>query len=375
MESNQETSESRAAFSELLTLLQEIDTRYLSPQNQIATPAQIAAGHRFLMHALGSGLDMFFDSDGDHPQFRRTLWSGRKVFGDSPDTVYYYAQIRPDRRYRIRGNVGDAVYTALNVEGGGIDQRFPPARVISALHDGQFDVDADGNFEIIASADAQPRNWLRLEPDAAAIATRHYFEREQPVADDPLLHMPLHIEVLGEQPGAPVSTPQTVARDIRRIGNFLRGLTLDMAANTGPKPPFMSTVPNQFNPPAGMQAGGYGAADIVNQMAPYALQPDQALVIEGRLPTCRFANFMLWNRFLQTYDYSHRPVSLNRKQMHIDSDGSFRIVLSAQNPGGGNWLDTCGEPFGLIYVRYILPTEQPTQLHTRVVPVGELRGG
>lgn len=370
--SSADNAASRTAFDELLDLLRKIDRDYLAPGNRIATPEQIAAGHRFVMQALGSGLDMFFDADAERPEFRRTLWAGRKVFGDSPDTLYYYALVRPDRTYRIRGNIVGAAYTSFSVEGGGIDQRFPPARVVASLNDAQFDVDADGNYEIIASSQPQPRNWLRLEPDAAAIATRHYFERAQPIANDPLLHIPLRIEALESAP-APVSTPATVARDLRRLANFLRGLTLDMMANTGPKPSFISTVPNQFNPPAGLQPGGYGAADIVNQMAPYAVQPGQALLIEGRLPPCRFANFMLWNRFLQTYDYAHRSVSLNRQQLRFRPDGSFRIVIAHENPGCENWLDACGENFGLIYVRCILPEEPPTQLVTRLLSLEALR--
>jgi hypothetical protein len=363
---------SRTAFNELLDLLRQIDTQYLAPANHIATAEQVAAGHRFLMHALGAGLDMFFDADAAQPQFRRTLWSGRKVFGDSPDTIYYYTVVDPARSYRIRGNIAGAVYTSFSVEGGSIDERFPPTRIVAALNDSEFDIDADGNYEIIASVEPQPRNWLKLESDAGAVATRHYFERSSAIANDPLLHIPLSIELLDGAP-VPASTPQTVARDLRRIGHFVRGLTLDMAANTGPKPPFMSTVPNQFNPPAGLQAGRYGATDIVNMMAPYALQPDQALIIEGRIPPCRFANFMLWNRFLQTYDYANYSVALNRQQLTLEADGSFRIVIAHQNPGVPNWLDTTGATFGLIYVRYILPTEQPTELLTRVVPLAELQ--
>ena len=33
------------------------------------------------------------------------------------------------------------------------------------------------------------------------------------------------------------------------------------------------------------------------------LAPDEALVIRGRFPECRFANLVLWNRHIQTFDY------------------------------------------------------------------------
>jgi hypothetical protein len=70
--------------------------------------------------------------------------------------------------------------------------------------------------------------------------------------------------------------------------------------------------------PASFRASGVetvGAVDIHYAMAPYLLQPDQALVMQGRLPRCSFANVVLWNMHMQTLDYRFRRTSLNRAQM------------------------------------------------------------
>ena len=61
-------------------------------------------------------------------------------------------------------------------------------------------VAADGSYEIIASPEPQPRNWLQLKPDAGSITTRHYWEWERNVAADPTFHVPLWIEPI-EDPG------------------------------------------------------------------------------------------------------------------------------------------------------------------------------
>jgi hypothetical protein len=53
----------------------------------------------------------------------------------------------------------------------------------------------------------------------------------------------------------------------------------------------------------------------------------------------------------------------------------FRLVVAHEDPGLPNWLDTGGEGEGLIFVRYLLPEEQPLPLSTRVVPLAELRRG
>jgi hypothetical protein len=62
----------------------------------------------------------------------------------------------------------------------------------------------------------------------------------------------------------------------------------------------------------------------------------------------------LWNRFQQTLDYANRPVSLNRRQTQLESDGSFRIVVAHRDPGLPNWLDTEGRALGIVFWRFFL---------------------
>ena len=62
----------------------------------------------------------------------------------------------------------------------------------------------------------------------------------------------------------------------------------------------------------------------------FLLQPGEALVIRGKIPECKFANVVLWNRFLQSFEYSNtvRPISLNRAQLNTNAAGEFAILLS-----------------------------------------------
>jgi hypothetical protein len=133
-------------------------------------------------------------------------------------------------------------------------------------------------------------------------------------------------------------------------------------------------VPNQFNPPAKPGNMAFAAVDNAYASAPYALRSDQALVIEGRFPDCRFANVVLWNRFLQSYDYSSRRISLNRSQTQLESDGSFRMVLAARDPGVPNWIDTEGRPSGMVYWRFLLPEGEIVTPRAKLVSLSELAG-
>ena len=108
-------------------------------------------------------------------------------------------------------------------------------------------------------------------------------------------------------------------------------------------------------------------------MAPFVLKPDEALVIRGRFPKCRFANVVLWNRYTDSFDYAYRRVSLNRAQTQLEPDGSFAIAIAARDPGVPNWLDTEGRAVGIVFWRFQLPEEAIAPLTTAVVPISKLR--
>jgi hypothetical protein len=369
---NASDPESRVALHELLETLREIDEHYVCPSGTADDPAAVEDGHRFLMHLLGGGLDLFLEDDPACPEFRPTLQSGRKFYGDNPDAIYHSAMILPDFAYRIRGSTDGAIYTSFTVEGdGGIDERYPPGRVIETRNDAALEIRADGSFEIIASRVPQPGNWLPLAPDACSIVTRHYFEEEAPV--DRRRRIPLEIDMLNPEdfpsPPAEVPKPTTVAQGIRRVRNFVRGLSLDYARN-GPPLDFASATPNQFADPP--EWTSETAVEQSNLMAPFALGDGEVLLIEGRFPRCRFGNVVLWNRHLQTFEYRRRRSSLNRRQTSLETDGSFRMVVAHEDPGVPNWLDTAGARKGLIFVRYLLPEEQPGRLTTQVMNLSDL---
>ena len=80
----------------------------------------------------------------------------------------------------------------------------------------------------------------------------------------------------------------------------------------------------------------------------------------------------MWNRHLQTYDFAHRQVSLNRAQTTLDADGAFSIVIAHEDPGVPNWLDTEGHAKGSIFWRFFLADERPSEITCSVVPISEL---
>ena len=185
----------------------------------------------------------------------------------------------------------------------------------------------------------------------------------------------INLEVIDPEPLPAYRGDAEVADHLRWVANFVREHSAMTFQKTSPemakKLGWVSIEPNEFTAPgqwataAGEQA--YGNTHAWYASAPYSLEPDEALLIKGRFPDCRFANVVLWNAFMQSYDYMNRQVSLNRNQVEYEDDGSFRLVVAHDDPGVPNWLDTEGRRTGTIYWRYIFPTETPERVVAKVV--------
>lgn len=361
---------SRDAMLGLLDTLRDLQATYLTPRYGIARPADIAEGERMLAHLLHTGLQFFLEADPARPRFTPYVTPERKLLGDNPDALYYFAPIRGDRRYRIRGRLGGATFTSFTVEAGGGEGGAATASV-AELDDSRLEVAVDGSFEILLGGDKPAAgNWMPLVPEAGQVTTRHYYETPACVAADPRAGQELTIEAIDPPPPAPWDGDTGIADRLGQVANFVRShlaLAVPDPANR-PEIPWVSTTPNRFNAPGQWRSeSGYGNLSAWYAMAPYVLRPGEALEIRGRFPECRFANVVLWNRYMQTFDYTRRQVSFNRKQLRYEPDGSFRLFIAHEDPGHANWLATEGRVSGLVYWRYLLPVTAPQGVTARVV--------
>lgn len=367
------TSQSRAAFDTLLATLAEAADRYAGTEWGLQIPDDVAGGLRVLAHLLEGGLVGHFEDDPSQPVFRQIVTSTRKSMGDNADALYYDAPVSSRYAYRARGRMAGAIYVSFTVEAGGADGRFPE-RTAGVLNDTEFDVDNDGRFELFLGGPPRDRNWIALDQDASRITTRHYWEEAWSPVVPPIPDLALAIEVLDAPGPLPPPDDASVAAGLRRVDNYIRSRSLDQPKpGEAGQPAFVSREPNRFPAPVPPGDHALAAADAAYSMAPYVLGPDEALVMTGRWPTCRCANVAVWNRHLQTYDYAHRQVSLNRAQTRTESDGTFEMVIAHRDPGVPNWIDTEGRPFGMVFWRFFLPDGPIETPQARVVPFSEIR--
>lgn len=366
---------SRQSFDDLLTTLTEVADRFAGPEWGIGSADDEAEALRLVLHQLATGMETQFEDDPAHPVFREIVTPWRKVLGDNPDARYHDTVVHPAGTYRIRGNTGGAVYVSFTVEEGPRDGSMP-ARTAGVLNDGEFDVDPDGEFEIVLGGEPRDGGWLALSPAASRITVRHYWEDLVAPATPPAPSLGLSIELIGGDVPAVRLPPNddTVAASIHRLARFVRSRTIESLQPPGAADPpaFVSRVPNEFPLPVPPGDHALAAADATYAMAPYLLGPDDALVMRVTWPACRYGGVALWNRQLQTFDYLRGRVGLNREQATTGPDGAATVVIAHRDPGVPNWLTTEGRAFGLVFWRFLLVNGPVEPITAQVVPVSSL---
>jgi hypothetical protein len=329
-------------------------------------PATQAAGLRYLLHLVSSGLDLFVhDADPAHPEVCRPQDPDKRWGLDCPDAHYGRAPLDGTGTYRITGGPGDAHYLGITVTAGHLGTQG--IRTIGSLsRPGDLACEPDGSFELVVGPDEHPGNWIRTEPDAEAVSFRQFlydWDRETPSW--------ITIERL-DAAGPPVPDPATETDRLRALGGFVAGsaklwddyvdgLRRDVCNTLGaPKPP----------------SSRYGATpDNVYGSGYFELAPDEAVIIEVTPPACHYWQFQVGNRWFESLDYTYRQTSLNGHQAVLDADGVFRAVLAHVDPGVANWLDAAGSPVLPMAYRYQLPTVAFDELprpSSRVVRLADL---
>ena len=342
--------ESGAAFRELLDLLRDADRTFVEGDREVTDEVSVAEGYRYLTDALHAALEIYLRSDARHPAFVPIVGPTFKWGGDNSDAFYNFAPVSSDLGYRVIGKRGDAVYIAVCVYGGPDDGRWS-TRIVSNINDRDITFEPDGRFEIIVSRErpAGAANWLALDDDANALVTRDY--HVDPVHGAPTVY---EIETITSiAPPAPLRDAEAAQR-LRAVTNFLREL---LAITPLPPPAEPNTIAEPWAVPAATY--GWAANDAHYAMGSFDLADDEQLVIEGRAPACAYWGVMLWNPFMQTFDYRYERIGINNEQATYEPDGSWRIVIAARDPGHANWLSTAGHRRGVIFFRWFLAAEMP----------------
>jgi len=413
-------AELRAAFDEMMAALARARDALDDPKLHAppASARNLAEGYRYLMSQVYNAIERGFFEDPRFPYVRRAVQAIAKSTIDNADAIYFSMPIDGDQSYRIRGQAQDSRHWrgaarakagrlapqylifelsdgCLAGDSGSLAELAPGTRAMTGMLDvSKLAVEADGSFEILCAPERPAGfagNFLctRVERRGrryvgAYVSGRQLFydwAREDPVE--------LTITRDGAELEAPPTyEPTAAAAALRRTGEIARAQVhfwnefYDVLLETygdrnGDGKRFMPR--NAFNEPnAASGATGGGMSTNIYAGGVFELGPDEALVVESRIPVSpMYIGFHLSNFWGESFDYANHITSLNGFQSETDPDGAIRYVIAHRDPGVPNWLDTTGQPEGFMAPRWAYfekppPASWPTIRATRV-PFAEIR--
>lgn len=303
----------------------------------------------FVMSAYDLATEMWFQK-GDPSAPVLTNWERpwRKYGGDNPTTTYLSAPILPDHRYRLRGNAATAVYAGVQVYTKGPGYNSPSANISdrALLGDaGQIDLLVGGDDP----GDGQP--WLPLVADDYLVMLRLYHHEPtpavtgfslQPIDGHPLEALPIEQRA---------SNAEAFFRDEIRSTIAVTETLRAAGANAYPPPDAPVHRPRYTGALFPTLDNRYDGFFV-------DLKPGQALVLRGQLPKARFSSFVFYDRWFNTPDYPAHRCYLTDRDITLDSDGSYELVLGPDDPGHPHWIDTAGLVQGIFAIRSLLPEER-----------------
>lgn len=320
-----------------------------------------ADGYRYLLGLLTIRLHkLLYHCGPEQPSFLRLMDDVLKFGLDNPDGVNSKtAELRDDLSYRIYGKAGGERYVEFIQTGqsGTLSNHF--------LQD--FAIREDGRFEIILCPERPEGegNWMPLMPGVLSLGVRQIqydWDSEG--------YTELHIERPGAS-GVPdclrSPEPAQVAAEMQALGEVLGS---EFAFWQDYTRAFRREGDNVIPDDQPLAVSGYSKV----RAAPkgfFALEPDQAMLLEFDDPGGLFWSVALGDTWFRSFDPAYRHASLNGAQAKRDADGKYRVVIAHQDPGIANWLDTVGHKRGNITFRYVRTDDRPAAKLT-VAPLADI---
>ncbi len=400
------TKNLRAAFDRMIEQLQAardaIDTPELDPVP--ADERNLAEGYRYLMGFLLGGIERALN-DPLYPRFMRAIQPMNRATIDNSDAVYLYTEIDGNHTYRIRGKALDSrhwrgeepaagrrapQYVIFELasgyagDSGSLAELIPGTRINTGTLDCHaLQVEPDGHFEILVAPEkpaGYTGNFLlsRRESQGKEYVGRYLTCRElfHDWANEDLLDLEILREGCEKTPRPPIDEAGAIAmmntigeltNNQMRFWNVFYTQLLEtygktrMGLSEEGDPQFMPV--NDMNPPnaLGIATGG-GQSTNVYSGGVYQLEPDEALIIESKVPVePSFLGFHLSNLWGESLDFESYQSNLNPALMEFSEDGVYRWVVAHADPGVANWVDTTGLGHGFLTVRYTYERQPPRE--------------
>ncbi|TQK29923.1 hypothetical protein [Arthrobacter sp. SLBN-53] len=299
----------------------------------------LAEGLQYLAGGIAACTHQALYQSPDHPILLTGTGPFTKMGLDNPDTLYFGTKMQAGFEYVVRGIRGTTTDLSFQyLAGEYTDDTVPESEV--AFDDRDLNIAEDGFFE-----------WRFVPQRPGQLVIREVYGDWSQRRGSLTIH---RTDTVGTAP--PTLTTELVEQQFRLVASqlvnrvktwlqFPQWFYLNLPVNTAVAP--RST-------PGGLTTQ-YSSAGH------FALEPDQALVITVPMSDAPYLGFQLGNMWYTSLDYINHQTSLNGAQMQVDPDGLVRIVVSEQNPGVTNWVETLGHRRGYLQFRWQRLTRRLTE--------------
>jgi len=329
--------------------LEQLDSKILSrlPERLRNDPQVRQEAGRLLLEAVASKSLAALGDDVDHPVFLPSINFYLNIGQPNADTTYRSAAVDGAGSYRLRGEIGSlrilrvGLFGALPA-GSTLHIPVPTYYDFKALHLGP-----NGSFDVVLSPQrpaGYSGDWWPLKPNTSILLLRQV-AFDWKTERDPRIS----IERLDHAVSRPRPSADALQKRLQTLTDEISNIALL----------FVDHV-------EGLRKEGYinrlkvfdvsHMGGLVGQFyyeGAYDLQPEEALIVESKVPTgCSYWSIILTNDLYETTDWYNNQSSLNGSQALVDADGVVRYVVSAKDPGVPNWLDIAGYRSGAIQGRW-----------------------
>ncbi|MGA8251688.1 MAG: hypothetical protein ACLP3C_20025 [Mycobacterium sp.] len=325
-------------FSDPLTSAIAEAEKLVAAAPHIETEADLLEGLQYLAGCVAACTHLAFDYDRDHPFLQSGTGPFTKMGLDNPDTLYFGTRVHADRDYVVTGRRGTTTDLSFQLLGGEYTDDNVPASQ-AAFDDRELEIAADGSFEWRVRPTGNGQLVMReVYGDWSAQRGTLAISRLDTAGTAP---PPLTRETIEKRYAT--AGKQLVQR-VKTWLQFPQWFYLDLPVNT--------MVAPRLTPG--------GLATQYSSVGHFDLRPDQALVITIPVTDAPYLGFQLGSLWYISLDYINHQTSLNNTQAQADPDGKVRMVITDQNPGVTNWVETLGHRRGFLQFRWQRVSRQLT---------------
>lgn len=331
-------------------------------------PDQRARAYHQLMEAQAMAYNFAIAPSFLRPRvYRMSAWQ-TDVYcsgGNGPDFNYGVVFLDGTQTYRLKVSINDsAMFLAQH---NSALPGSPGSKMLANYDFENFEVRADGTFEVILSAERHEGNWIPLQAEA----DYQWMLFRPSIVGWEKIPAKMEIERLSQVESDYYSRydfdDATMARRIDAAADYARYITTEWMILFYQRVRANSGGDNIFKTIGPAISGEVGSPTAEYWFAAVDIEDDEALIVHLPRPMDGvYWGAQLFDVWLRSLDFRARQSTLNSGYAHQNADGGIRFVICRHDPGYANWIDNCSFTKGQLLIRNYRSSEAANPVATKV---------